>query len=93
MPDARTETPPAGQAQAREGVVEMRAFPVSDCCWRCGQRLMRLEPPWQEWSYYCHSCGHVTLRKEELQEQRRQQPEGATGFVAAVSVRITLVAD
>ncbi len=57
-------------------------------CWKCGQKLWRIDPPIHGWRYYCGECQHLTSPQQELEEALRLRPEGSVGIVSAVPCRI-----
>jgi hypothetical protein len=59
-------------------------------CWRCGEALVRLEPPTDGWSYYCRRCEHLTLTRAQCDAAWRSIGAGAIGAVVAVTRRLRI---
>ncbi len=70
--------------------VQMKVFCSEETCWRCGGFILRLEPDYGGWKYYCQPCSHVTSTRAELERGMRQMDPQAVGIVVALSVRFTL---
>ena len=35
-------------------------------CPRCGNKLLRIDPPWRSWEYWCVFCDMLVVPREDL---------------------------
>ena len=64
-------------------------------CWRCHRSLLRLDPLYKGWRYYCQHCECLTMSAADVvaESHRREtegQSEGSCGFVAAVQGKLAI---
>jgi len=65
--------------------VEHKVYLSDECCPMCGGRLVRLDPDWNGWRYWCVYCNVLTMTAREYAERDRElRGSRAIGFVFAI---------